>query len=176
MPQPIILRKGHFSAFFLQARLYHGTSSDCADAILANGLRADQLDKQSRLSLDAVYLTTSLELATSSAKARAFRKNSAPVVIAVEAKQLNPDRIGFDLNLCGRYWSESIAYQENIAGDALSFCACATPEALDNYRLFLESPTGENTRDLVWDANWEKALSFVKPFLQRQATEQTLVC
>lgn len=158
MTRQIVLA-GSVSSFCVPEVLYHGTWSEAADGILKHGLRHDAGQPQSMASCGANYLTTSLSMAASIARSRASRHGSAPRVIAVESNRLDPDWLSFDLNMCGRYWSESVAYGQPIPVEALRL-AEVDVDAVPNELMLLDEPTpGE--RPLVFNLDWSRAQEFM---------------
>lgn len=64
--------------------------------------------------MPAIYLTTSIEMAKHFAEVISNRKKSNPIILEIDSNDLNPDLIGFDLNMSLRHCSQFITYQEKI--------------------------------------------------------------
>lgn len=156
---------GSFASFCVPDVLYHGTWSDKAEQILKDGMRYQAGVPQSMASAGANYLTTSLSMAASIARSRAFRHGGVPQVISVDASQLNPDHLMFDLNMCGMHWSESIAYGLALPAEALSLTSVDATIFPDELMLLGEPIPGE--RPLVFDLGWSRAQEFLAVTLSR---------
>jgi hypothetical protein len=154
-----IVLTGSFNSFCVPDVLYHGTSSEVAGQILKNGMQHQAGVAQSIASRGANYLTTSLSIAASFARSRAFRHGGSPSVISVDASQLNPDYLAFDLNMCGAHWSESIAYGLPLRPEALSLMPVDATFYPTELMLLDEPVPGE--RPLVFDLGWSRAREFL---------------
>lgn len=155
---PMVRLIGAYTQLAVPAVLYHGTCSQVADAILAEGLLYQKGSQQSMASRGGNYLATSLAMAASFAKSRAFRTGGTPVVFAVQAHKLIADALSFDLNMCGRYWSEALVYQDALPPNLLTLVE-KDIKALPDARMLLNEPT-PGVDQVAIDLNWEKARLF----------------
>lgn len=148
----LIKKEGGFAAYYVPEQLYHGTTSLRQERIAEQGLRPDLPRKESALSREAVYLTTNLALAASVARNRAFRHGGEPIVLAISAESLDPDRMNFDWNMCGLHWSESIAYDGVIDPEAIR-TESGDWLQMEEAKMRLDDPTPGDTT-VVLDARW----------------------
>ena len=157
-PYEALIHEGRFQRLCMPATLYHGTSSSCLSALLSEGLRPDIANKQSSLSSDFVYLITDVTMAAHLARSRAFRQNDEPLVLAVSSSHLDIEHLHFDLNLCGRYWTESIAYGKAVDPQAITVLPSAVTQ-LESRNMLLSDPLpGE--KPLVFSMDWPCASLF----------------
>lgn len=110
----LINKQGRFNEYLLPEKVYHGTSDNYLDNILKQGIRINNEQKNSALSLPYVYLTTSIEMANDFAKSVSFKKGGKPVVLEIDTNTLLADSIGFDYNISLLLCSQCITYQDNI--------------------------------------------------------------
>lgn len=159
MAYPAVILAGRFSAFCAPAKLYHGTTEPAAIRALVQGLRPDVQGKQSALSSNLVYLTTDAGMAAHFARSRAFHTGETPVVLEVDSSQLEADRIGFDLNMCGRFWSQSVTYDGLLPARALVQLPAAAAEVQADPMQFAEPQPG--VKPLVFEMRWVRAPLFL---------------
>lgn len=158
-PYDAVILRGNFTELCLPATLYHGTSSDALEAIMREGLRPDLPGKQSALSSNAVYMITDLTMAAHMARSRAFRHGREPAVIAIDTRDLDPDQLGFDLNMSGAQWTESLAYGAAITPGSLSTLS-DTEVALPARPMILGDPVpGE--KPIAFRLDWARAEDFM---------------
>lgn len=138
-------------------KLYHGTSDIYLDSILTEGLMFKPDQKNSSISSDFVYLTSSLEMAKSFGNSVSYRKGGKAIVLEVESKNLEAKLIDFDLNICLRFCSECIVYQGTIKKfNVIKDLSCIG----DCFMLFNE-PEDLNT-PVVWDLSQSRAKEHLK--------------
>lgn len=149
---------GVYTQLAAPAVLYHGTCSKAAASILTDGLQYQKGSQQSMASRGGNYLTTNLAMAASYARSRAFRSGGKPVVFSIQAATLSPDSLQFDLNLCGRYWSESLVYQGELLPNQLTLVYEHLLPASEALILLTEPEPGRHV--VAVDLSWEKANLF----------------
>lgn len=149
---------GAYTQLAAPAVLYHGTCSNAAAAILTDGLQYQKGSQQSMASRGGNYLTTNLAMAASYARSRAFCSGGKPVVFSIQTDTLSPDSLQFDLNLCGRHWSEALMYQAEVLPNQLTLVdECLVP-AREELILLTEPEPGIHV--VAVDLSWEKANLF----------------
>ncbi len=157
-PQAIsaVVLRGDFNSFCLPQLLYHGTCSAVASVILRNGFGPHCGVRESLLSDGSTYLTTNLGMATSFAASRATKRGGSPAVIAVDAANLDPDSLSFDLNMSGgRHWTEALKYNRPIDPGAFHPVDIGGVD-LTSVRMLLNEPVpGE--RALAFELQWSRA-------------------
>lgn len=139
--------------------LYHGTFHDAANRIFVEGLKHESGKQQSMASYGVNYLTTSLGMAASIARSRAHCHGGRPQVIEIDSSKLNPDHLSFDLNMCGMYWSESVAYGISIPPNGLCISSVDAQFVPDEPMLLEEPMPGE--RPIVFSMDWARAQEFL---------------
>lgn len=110
----LIHKKGSFNEYLLPEKVYHGTCDTYLDSIVKHGLKINNEQKNSALSLPYIYLTTSIEMANDFAKSVSFKKGGKPIVLEIETQSLSADSIGFDYNISLLLCSQCITYQQSI--------------------------------------------------------------
>lgn len=151
---------GRFVQYCLPATVYHGTSAGCLATVLDEGLRPDIRDKQSALSRDLVYFATDAAMAAHLARTRASRRGETAILLAINAACLHPDQLGFDLNMPGSGWSESVTYGGVVPPDAITVLPTAAAQVAAGL-MILGDPLPGN-KPLAFDLKWSRAHEFLE--------------
>lgn len=114
MNKDMIKLTGEYNSWYSPKFLYHGTCTAFKRNIVQNGIRPDIKKKNSPLSSDGVYLTSSLFMAYQIAQRVAKKNNSNPLIIKIPVIHLNPDYLQFDFNICLYECSCSMLYIQKI--------------------------------------------------------------
>lgn len=144
----LIKREGNFCKWIMPDVLYHGTTDYYLESIKKEGLVIKSEQKNSALSIPAIYLTTSIEMAKHFAEVISNRKKTNPIILEIDSNELNPDLIGFDLNMSLRYCSQFITYQEKIE----NFKVIKNLEKIKESKMIFDEPK-ELSVPMVWDIN-----------------------
>ena len=110
----LIHMKGKYSEWLLPQKLYHGTTDVYLDGLLSEGLKINNENKNSALSMRFIYLTSSIELAKSFANSVAFKKGGKSIILEIDATTIDPDYINFDLNISLRLCTQCMTYEKSI--------------------------------------------------------------
>lgn len=152
----LIKKEGNFCKWIMPDVLYHGTTYYYLESINKEGLVVKSEQKNSALSIPAIYLTTSIEMAKHFAEVISNRKKSKPVILEVNSNELNPDLIGFDLNMSLKHCSQFITYQEKIN----NFKIIRNLEKIKESKMIFDEPKDLNI-PMVWDINEKRILDFL---------------
>ena len=152
----LIKKEGKFSNWVLPNFLYHGTSESYLNSIIEEGLSIKSEQKNSALSSPAIYLTTSIEMAKHFAEVVSNRKKSNPIILEINSDELNPDLIGFDLNMSLRNCSQFITYQEKIN----NFKIIKDLKDIKESKMIFDEPK-DLSIPMVWNINEQRILNFL---------------
>lgn len=155
----LIHKKGNDNEWLLPEKLYHGTTDNCLESILLSGLKINEKERNSLLSLPMVYLTTSIEMAKGFANSVAFKKGGNPIIIEIDSERLDADLIRFDWNISLLLSSQCIAYSGNIKIKEVI-------THLDNIKtcqMIFKEPEDINI-PVVWDLKNKNTLPHIEKF------------
>ncbi len=152
----LIKKEGNFCRWIMPEVLYHGTTDFYLESINKEGLSIKSEQKNSALSSPSIYLTTSIEMAKHFAEVVSNRKKSNPIILEINSDELNPDLIGFDLNMSLRHCSQFITYQEKIN----NFKIIKDLKDIKESKMIFDEPKDLNI-PIVWDINEQRILNFL---------------
>lgn len=152
----LIKKEGNFCRWIMPEVLYHGTTDFYLESINKEGLLIKSEQKNSALSSPSIYLTTSIEMAKHFAEVVSNRKKSNPIILEINSDELNPDLIGFDLNMSLRHCSQFITYQEKIN----NFKIIKDLKDIKESKMIFDEPKDLNI-PIVWDINEQRILNFL---------------
>ena len=152
----LIKKEGRFSSWVLPNVLYHGTTDFYLESINKEGLSIKSEQKNSALSSPSIYLTTSIEMAKHFAEVVSNRKKSNPIILEINSDELNPDLIGFDLNMSLRNCSQFITYQEKIN----NFKIIKELKDIKESKMIFDEPK-DLSIPMVWNINEQRILNFL---------------